>query len=136
MKILPVPSEKYFRKGYAEFQKGNFEKAHAHFEKALSINPKNEMASFFMGLIKMEKGDMDSSRAHFENTVSVDPQFYASHVALGISFAEKWAQSLEEGKPDTVSLERAILAYENAVELRRDDKEVTQFLDFLKNSRK
>lgn len=136
MKILPVPSEKYFRKGYLEFQKGNFEKARAHFEKSLNLNPKNDMASFFLGIVKLEKGEADASRAHFESTVKTDPGFYASHVALGIAFAEKWVGSIETGAPDKLSLERAILAYENAVALNHDDHDVKNFLQFLKDSRK
>ena len=59
MKILPVPSEKYFSKGYADFQHGNFKKAIEYFEKALKLNPNNELVSFFLGLSKMETGEFN-----------------------------------------------------------------------------
>ncbi len=135
MKILPVPSEKYFRQGYVAFQKGDFIKASAHFEKALKINPTNELASFFLGVSKLETGDRDASKSHLEQSVKAAPDFYASHVALGLVYAEKWAESLDTGEPDKHALEKAILSYENALDLKKDDKEVTEFLNLLKDSR-
>lgn len=136
MKILPVPSEKYFRKGYVDFQKGNYKKAIEHFEQAVKFNPKNELASFFLGLSKMETGELGESKTHLETSTKLDPDFYASHVALGLVHAEKWAESVDKGKPDAHALEKAIMSYENALELRSDDKDVSEFLTMLKNSRR
>src|SRR3990167_7143043 len=100
MKILPVPSEKYFSKGYADFQHGNFKKAIEYFEKALKLNPNNELVSFFLGLSKMETGEFNQSKTYLEKSVNIDPDFYASYVALGLVYAEKWAESLDKGETD------------------------------------
>lgn len=136
MKILPVPSEKYFSKGYADFHRGNFKKAIEHFEKALKLNPKNELVSFFIGLSKMETGELNESKTYLEKSVNIDPDFYASHVALGLVYAEKWAESLDKGETDNHALEKAIMSYESALDLRKNDKEVSEFLNLLKNSRR
>lgn len=116
-------------KGLYLFAKGNYKRAKEELEKALLIEPENEVYLFCLGSCFYELGDAEKSQAYLEKTLAIDPEFVGCYVLLGLIFAEKWIFSKGERRD---FLEKAIQYYEVARKLRPEDKDINEFLQILK----
>jgi len=88
--------------GSAYVEAGVTEKAVSYFEKALMINPENEMALYELGFFNDQKGNFDKSIEYYDRYLDIDPFNHSVWFNLGISYNKSG------------SFEKAIEAYEFA----------------------
>ena len=56
---------KFFNKGKAFFEKGDFQKASLEFKNAIQIDPKFADAYYMLGMVSIRKEDVGVHMAHF-----------------------------------------------------------------------
>lgn len=98
--------------GSAYVEAGETGRAMQYFERALLINPENEMALYELGFFNDQQGDFEKSTEYYNRYLDNDPFNYSVWFNLGISYNKA-------GK-----FEKAIEAYEFAGVLNEDFTQV------------
>src|SRR5262249_30698033 len=70
-------------KGMEAIKKGEPEKALAHFEKALDLDPKRVQARYGRGLVRLQTGAPDKALSDFDEALRLEPGNVALLVARG-----------------------------------------------------
>ena len=81
---------KFFDKGKALFEKGDFVKARLEFKNALQIDPKFAQGYFMLGQVEMRMKNPKGAFQAFSKAVDLDPKLVDAQIALGHYF---WRQS-------------------------------------------
>jgi tetratricopeptide (TPR) repeat protein len=77
----------FYNKGFAD----NYKKAVAHFEKALSIDPKFSQADLYLGRAYNSLFDEPKSQAAFRKAIEIDPDYLEARVSLAGSLLDTGA---------------------------------------------
>ena len=75
--------------GRAHVQKGEFDEAIAHFQKALEINPDLDEARNNLGNILAQRGQVNEAIEQFKLALKIDPTYADAHYNLGNSLVQK-----------------------------------------------
>jgi|SRR5579863_4454915 len=59
--------------GTVEFQQSNFDRAEAHYRKALELNPRSALAYAYLGEAFLFRKDKETARTHCKTAISLDP---------------------------------------------------------------
>jgi len=70
-------------------EKGTVDKAIAHFQKALRINPDFAPAHINLGDALLQKGSIDEAIGHFQKALRINPDFAEAHINLGNALLQK-----------------------------------------------
>ena len=73
--LAPSPARKALEKGREEEKKSQWEKARAHFEKAVEIYPKYAAAWYELGKLQSRDNDAAGARHSFEQALAADPKY-------------------------------------------------------------
>ena len=76
----------FYHIGAAYIQAGEVKKAVDYFEKALQINPRNEMALYELGFFSDQQGDFQKSIQYYNRYLNIDPFNYSTCFNLGITY--------------------------------------------------
>ena len=69
--------------GVAEYFSKNYPSAIQHFEKAISISPKNSEAYRYLGEIESDLGNFKKAIGHFDKAVEADPDNGLAYIGRG-----------------------------------------------------
>ncbi len=94
-----------FKRGYAYYQKGEFDKALNDYSEAIRLDPTQARTYNNRGLAYQAKGDLDQAIADFSEALRLEPSLGVSYLNRGRAYA---------GKND---LDRAIADYSEAIRL-------------------
>jgi len=99
------PASERFKRGYASYQKGEFDKALDDYSEAIRLDPKQARAYNNRGLAYQAKGDLDQAIADFNQALRLEPALGVSYLNRGRVYAAKNER------------ERAIADYSEAIRL-------------------
>ncbi|MHC4676182.1 MAG: tetratricopeptide repeat protein, partial [Planctomycetota bacterium] len=102
--------------GRAFARQENFNRAIAHYKKALEIDPDSANVYYNLGNIFLRRGELDEAIKHYTKTLDLAPDLPEAHLNLGNTL-------LKQGK-----LEEAIARYNKAIKLRPNYREALQNL--------
>jgi tetratricopeptide (TPR) repeat protein len=74
--------------GQAYYEKGTLDKAIAHYERALQIEPNQVLAHSALGLALLDAGRPDESVTHLRKALEINPNFADAHYNLGNTFLQ------------------------------------------------
>ena len=74
--------------GQAYYEKGEMDKAIAHYERALQIDPNQVLAQSALGLALLDTGRPDESVTHLRKALEINPNFADAHYNLGNTFLQ------------------------------------------------
>ena len=74
--------------GQAYYEKGTMDKAIAHYERALQIDPNQVLAHSALGLALLDAGRPDESVTHLRKALEINPNFADAHYNLGNTFLQ------------------------------------------------
>ncbi len=94
--------------GAAYIQAGEVSKALLYFEKALQLNPKNEMALYELGFFSDQAGNYEKSIRYYNRYLDIDPFNYSVWFNLGLTYNK------------AAIYEKAVEAYEFALALNEE----------------
>ena len=77
---------KFFNRGQALYEKGDFVKAALEFKNALQIDPKYADAYYMLGRVDMKNKEIKRAYARFSKAVELDPDLLAAQVQLARIF--------------------------------------------------
>ncbi|MDH3216231.1 MAG: tetratricopeptide repeat protein [Candidatus Krumholzibacteria bacterium] len=75
--------------GMQSFEAQDYEGAKTHFETALTTEPENPQAVYYLGRIALEAGDIDQAVERLEKAVTLDEAQSDYHFYLGVAYAQK-----------------------------------------------
>jgi tetratricopeptide (TPR) repeat protein len=78
------PATDAFNKGVEAFKAKEYDKALAHLDKALELDPKNVPARYTRGLVHMQTGARDKALADFDEALRLDPKNVPTRYARGM----------------------------------------------------
>ncbi|MBD3357807.1 MAG: tetratricopeptide repeat protein [Chitinivibrionales bacterium] len=78
-----------YKQGVDEGSEAEFDKALAHFRKAISIQPGHPGSYYYAGLIRRRKGQNEMARINFERALSYPELGYNAHFYLGKIYGEQ-----------------------------------------------
>ena len=73
---------KFFEKGMALYEEGDYVKARLEFKNALQIDPKFARGYYMLGLTEQKAGNFKNAFASFNKAVQLEPERYAKRQAL------------------------------------------------------
>lgn len=79
---IPRKAEKQFKKATDALAKDKFDKAEAHFRKAIELYPDYDEAHNALGIILMRQGRKTEGKEEFQRAVSINPRYTAAAVNL------------------------------------------------------
>jgi tetratricopeptide (TPR) repeat protein len=74
---------KFFSKGKALYEKGEYVKARLEFKNAVQIDPKFAEGYHLLGMVNLKTGDMNGAYGNFSKAVSLNPKIWDAQVQLG-----------------------------------------------------
>ncbi len=87
---IPDKARDELQKGMEAFAKGDMEKAHQRFEKAISIYPQYARAYAAEGIIAAKSGDRVKAKTLFSKAIEVDDKFVPGYLDLArVEFQDK-----------------------------------------------
>jgi Flp pilus assembly protein TadD len=98
--------------GYVFLQRGQMDKAVAHFQKALEIEPDYEKAHYNLGTAFFQQGRLDEAIAQFQKALEIKPDYVDAHNNLGLAL-------LQQGR-----MAEAITHYQKALDIKPDYPEI------------
>jgi len=115
--------KKFFDKGMALYEQGDYTKARLEFKNALQIDPKDAGAWHMLGMIGMKQGKLISAFKGLSKAVSLDPTILEAQLNLGkLYFANKEFDKAkgklalvlekEPNNPEALLLQSAVLISE------------------------
>jgi len=72
--------------GHHWLEQGDTERAAAHFQEALLINPAFELAHTNLGLIQSRRGNLDAAMQHYVRALQINPNYSIAHNNMGNAF--------------------------------------------------
>jgi Tfp pilus assembly protein PilF len=114
---------------------GRTKEAMEHFEEALQIDPKDDVAHQNLGVVLQIQGRLEEAISHFEQAVSINPHFAWAHNNLGTALADKgqldeaidhFEQALRLGDPRIAAVCHANLGH--ALSMKGRQKEAITHL--------
>ena len=99
----------YFNRGWAYFDKSDFDAAIRDFDKVIELDPNDADAYDIRGRTYAEKGDLDAAIRDFDKVIELDPNNGIGYNNRGVSYSRKGA------------LGAAIRDYTKAIELDRNN---------------
>lgn len=84
IKLQPDYEEAYFRLGYVQLARQQYEDATMSFKKVVDLNAANSNAYFYMGILYKEKGDTAAALSMFEKTILYNPDHYDGNMQVGL----------------------------------------------------
>ena len=73
---------KFFDRGKALYEQGEFAKAGLEFKNSLQIDPKFPDGWYWLGRVELKKGNFKAALGHFSKTVKLDPDHLDAHLEL------------------------------------------------------
>ncbi|HID30050.1 MAG TPA: tetratricopeptide repeat protein, partial [Desulfobacterales bacterium] len=74
---------KYFEKGKALFEEGDYGKAVLEFRSAIQVDPEFAKAYRYLGECEVRRRDMQKAFGYFSRAVELDPQLLEAQLSLG-----------------------------------------------------
>ena len=78
----PEAARKAFEKGQQQAQKGKWEDAQKHLEKAVALFPRFAVAWFELGRVQLKKSNASAARHSFEQAIAADSKYVSPYHAL------------------------------------------------------
>jgi tetratricopeptide (TPR) repeat protein len=75
--------------GITSYEAEDYAAAKTHFEAALTSDPENARAIYYLGRIALDQGELDESIERLEKAVSLDEANSEYHFRLGVAYAQK-----------------------------------------------
>jgi arylsulfatase A-like enzyme/Flp pilus assembly protein TadD len=94
----------------------DFPRAAGYFQSSLRVNPKDAMASYYLGLCRLEMGDLAAAETSFRRTLELDPTIFSAAYNLGVVYSRQ--QRTED----------AVQAFQRAVAILPDYAEAHEAL--------
>lgn len=121
-------SEKYFSEGVSAYRRGELGNAAARFQRAVELNPKNEIFHFYLGAALEAQGDLENAELSLRQALSLDPEFSAAQELVGLVYAQMWQK---KGAADVSLHEKALESYRKVLEKDPENRDAMQFLHAL-----
>jgi len=121
---------KFYNKGKALYEKGDYVKAKLEFKNAIQIDPKYTDSHYMLGVIALKTGDPAGAYKKFSKVVELDPQHWDAQIHLGkfLLAAGEMKEAME--KADLVLKEQAghedALLLKTSVLLKKKDTDGAQ----------
>ncbi len=74
---------KFYNKGKALYEKGDFVKANLEFKNAIQIDPKFADSYYMIGMVSMKTGNFNSAFGNFSKAADLDPNHVKAQVEIG-----------------------------------------------------
>lgn len=86
---------KYFEKGNAFYEKGDYVKARMEFKNAIQIDPRYAEAYYMLGMVEYRENEWKRAVGYLSKAVYYDPDFSDAQVALGdvLLILERWGEA-------------------------------------------
>jgi len=81
-------AEFYYNRGIDRFERGDFDKAIADYNKAIEINPRFAMAYYNLGIAYRRKGHYDQAISDFTKAIEINPKLAMAHYNRGFAYAQ------------------------------------------------
>ncbi len=91
-------SIRLMNKGIAYYKRDKIVEAIDHFAQAAQVDPSNDRAFFYQGLLQYQKrGDFDDARKSIQRAIEINGDDFEYHYHLGVvlSRAEQWKQAVD-----------------------------------------
>ena len=75
--------------GYALQRSGQLDEAAAHFEKAIQIQPNDQMSQLYMGIARFHQGRVPEAIEHAQVAIHLQPDSAKAHNLLGMALAKQ-----------------------------------------------
>ncbi len=94
---------KHYNRGNAYYRQGEYEKAIASYQKAISINPDYAFAHNNLGSTYYKQGKYDLAIASYQTVIGINPNYARAHNSLGIAYYKqgKWDEAIAVWKKAT-----------------------------------
>jgi len=79
----------YSNRGFAYYNKGQYDRAIANYDKAIKLDPKFAIAYNNRGIAYGQKGDDDRAFADFDTAIKLDPKSADTYYNRGIVYGQK-----------------------------------------------
>ncbi len=86
-----APAHRSLGASYAE--KGKFDKATAELEKAINLDPDDDLSHYSLGFVYQKKEMFDEAISEYKKTLAINPNYAEAHLSLGASYSEKGMNS-------------------------------------------
>ena len=77
---------KFFKKGQALYEKGDYAKVRLEFKNAIQIDPKFGEAYYMLGMVEFKQGDLKPAFGRFSKAAKLAPDYLPAHLQLEKSF--------------------------------------------------
>ena len=101
--------EWYFQNGNNHFRRGEYDRAIADFNEAITLSPDDAGTYYNRGIAYGEKGEYNLAIADYDKAIKLKPDYAAAYGNRGIAYARK------------MDSDRAIANYDEVIELKPDD---------------
>lgn len=95
----PDKARPYLNRGVAYWSQGQWEKAMADYEKAITLNPKYFSSAYFnMGVAQAKFGAWDKAIENHTRAIDIAPNYTAAYDSRGVAYANKqeWDKALKD----------------------------------------
>ncbi|MGE5751004.1 MAG: tetratricopeptide repeat protein [Nitrospirota bacterium] len=129
-----VKKAKFFNKGKALYEKGDYVKARLEFKNAIQIDLKYADAYYMLGMIALKTGDPRSAYGIFQKVIELSPKHAGAHVQIGWFFlaAGRPDEAMREADPvmkDDAAYEDALLLKAAVLVKKKDIEGACRFLE-------
>jgi tetratricopeptide (TPR) repeat protein len=80
---IPRRAQKEFKRGHDALEHDKWDKAEAHFRKAIQLYPDYDEAQNSLGMLLMRQGKRTEGKQAFQRAVSINPRYAAACINLG-----------------------------------------------------
>ena len=96
--IKELSAIEWFEKGYSLGVSGNYNEAINAFARAISLNPKDEVAYVNRGTVYGEMGDNEKAIKDFDRAIALNPEFAVAYANRGLSYNNigKYQQAIRD----------------------------------------
>ena len=77
---------KFFKKGQALYEKGDYVKARLEFKNAMQIDPKFVEAYYMLGMVELKQRNLKPAFGSFSKAVKLSPDHLDAHLQIGKLF--------------------------------------------------
>ena len=98
---------KFFNKGKALYEKGEYLKSALEFKNAIQIDPKFADAYYMLGQVELHKSNPRGAYGHFLKAAELNPKHMKAHIEIGKLFFQSPPAGHGSGKSGVCSENRA-----------------------------
>ena len=131
-KVISPEAEKklafaYYRLGYADYQREDFDSCIQYLKEAVRVDPKIIEAHYWLGRVFYETGNLNDSYSSWEQVLMLDPEYpkaeyFLNKVKNSITYGKEAYEYYEAGYNfyEQKLFEKALLQYHQAIKYNND----------------